>query len=110
MESYRRCNVIERLLSVATSRSLHGSTVEKITQLCCRCTYVEGTTTLVTRCGILAWIRSSMELYSENTRQQRLLHFLAMRVSQTCDKSRVDEWTERGGSNIQDVMASLGIS
>ena len=51
-----------------------------------------------------------MELCSENTRQQRLLHFLAMRIYQNCDKSRVDEWTERGGSNITDVMASLGIS
>ena len=109
METYRRCNVIERILSMATSRSLPDYLSEKITLLCYRCTFVGGSTALITRCCILGWIQSSMELYSEIKAQQVLLRSLAMQVYRTCDKSRANEWIEKGGSSLRSAFASLGI-
>ena len=83
--------------------------MEKITQLCYRFTYVEGSTTLITRCGLLSWIRSGIELHSRDSAQRFLLQSLALRVYRTCDKTRIDEWTGQGGSNASDVFRSLGI-
>ena len=109
MDAYRRCNVIERILSLATSKALPNYLFEKITELCYRCTFVGGSTVLITRCCILGWIQSSMELYSDITTQQVLLRSLAIQVYRTCDKRRVNEWTGKGGTNLRSAFASLGI-
>ena len=109
METYRRCNVIERILSMATSRSLPNYLSEKITQLCYRCTFVGGSTVLITRCCILGWIQSSMQLSSEIKTQQVLLRSLAVQLYRTCDKSLVNEWTGKGGTSLRSAFASLGI-
>ena len=109
METYRRCNVVERILSVATSRALPNYLSEKITQLCYRCTFVGGSTGLITRCGILGWIQSSMQLSSEIRTQQVLLRSLAIQVYKTSDKGLANEWTGKGGTGLRSAFASLGI-
>ena len=50
-----------------------------------------------------------MELSSETKTQQVLLRSLAMQVYRTCDTSRVNEWTGKGGTSLCSAFASLGI-
>lgn len=101
METYRRSNVMERLLSLAASRSLPAHIRQKIIQLCYRCTFVNGSTTLVTRCGLLSWIRSEI---SNNQTQRQILRSLAVQVHKTCDLKRISDW-----SGQDSVFAGLDI-
>ena len=64
---------------------------------------------LVTRCCILGWIQSSMELSSENKTQQVLLRCLAIQVYRTCDKSLVNAWIGKGGTSLRSAFVSLGM-
>ncbi|KAL8723547.1 MAG: hypothetical protein Q9225_000182 [Loekoesia sp. 1 TL-2023] len=48
IELYRRSHILERLLSLLTSPSLQPSYQEKLLTLLFRCTYVDGSTTLIT--------------------------------------------------------------
>ena len=90
METYRLSNVMERVLSLAASRSLPAYLRGKIIQLCYRCTFVDGSTTLVTRCGILSWIRGEMDNNQEARGQ--VLRSLAVQIRKTCDMKRIDDW------------------
>jgi nucleolar pre-ribosomal-associated protein 1 len=62
---------------------------------------VEGSTTLVTRCGLLPWIQ--MMLDNQDPRH-RTLKALASRVYDTCDQDRVKEWSSGA---IAGAMVSL---
>ena len=64
---------------------------------------------LITRCGIIGWIQSSMQLSSEIRTQQVLLRSLAIQVYKTSDKSLANEWNGKGGISLRSAFASLGI-
>lgn len=98
MESYRRCNVFERALSLSASPSLPENCSEKIVELFYRCTFVGGSTTLITRCGLLSWIQARLAV---ETAQQEMLKALASRIYDTCDVDRVSEWS--GGALARPV-------
>jgi nucleolar pre-ribosomal-associated protein 1 len=66
------------------------SAKEKILRLLLRATHVDGSTTLITRCGVLSWVK--MMLDNQDPRQ-RMLKALALRVYETCDRERVNEWS-----------------
>jgi nucleolar pre-ribosomal-associated protein 1 len=101
MEYFRKSNIIEQLLSHYGSRSCAVSAKEKILRLLLRATHVEGSTTLITRCGLFPWIQ--MMLDNQDPRH-RTLKTLALRVYETCDQARVDEWSSGA---IARTLASL---
>ena len=105
METYRRSNIFERLLTVAASPSLPTSCGEKVLHLLYRCTYVDGSTTLITRCALLSWIQSELAVGTQNEADRFLLRSVAKRAYETCDRSKVDEWS--GGSAV-DILAHIG--
>jgi nucleolar pre-ribosomal-associated protein 1 len=90
LEIYRTKNVFERLLSYYVSASCAISAKEKIVRLLLRMAAVGGSTTLVTRCGILSWIEMRL---ANNDRRHRELRFLASRVWETCDQAKVADWS-----------------
>lgn len=90
MEAFRKSNAFEQLLSFYASRSCNATCKEKIVRLLLRATAVGGSTTLITRCGLVSWIQ--MCLNSQDPRQ-KMLKVLAQRVYETCDQGRVGEWS-----------------
>jgi nucleolar pre-ribosomal-associated protein 1 len=101
MEYFRKSNIVEQLLGHYSSRSCAVSAKEKILRLLLRATHVEGSTTLITRCGLLGWVQ--MMLDNQDPRH-RTLKTLALRVYETCDQDRVDEWSSSG---IAQTVAAL---
>lgn len=93
MELYRKCNIFERLLSLSASPSLPESCSQKILNLLFRCTYVEGSSTLITRCGIVSWISSLLTSQSTSELVKARLRALAMRVYETSDQDRANDWS-----------------
>ncbi|KAF2031511.1 hypothetical protein EK21DRAFT_99675 [Setomelanomma holmii] len=104
MEYFRKSNVFEQLLGHYSSRSCAVPAKEKILRLLVRATYVEGSTTLITRCGLLPWIK--MMLDNQDPRQ-RTLRTLASRIFETCDQARVEEWS---GGAVAEAVASINES
>ena len=104
MGTYRRSNIFERLLTLHASASLPTRCREKILQLLYRCTYVDGSTILITRCGLLSWIQIEVALDTDPT-SRFLLQSLAKRAYETCDRSRVDQWN--GGDSMELVLRKM---
>ncbi|KAL9127793.1 MAG: hypothetical protein Q9217_003399 [Psora testacea] len=92
MEIYRRSNILERLLSMSASPTLPNACFEKVVDLLFRCTYVDGSTTLITRCGLLSWVGSHLTWKEGHGRER--LKVLAMRVYETSEKSRANNWSD----------------
>ena len=93
MEIYRKCHIFERLLSFSASSSLPKPCFQKILDLLFRCTYVNGSSTLITRCGLFSWISSRHVSHSINDMTGERLKCLASRAYETSDEERVDDWT-----------------
>ncbi|UPX19097.1 uncharacterized protein EKO05_0009370 [Ascochyta rabiei] len=101
MESFRKSNIFEQLLSFYASRSCSGAAKEKIIRLLLRATAVGGSTTLVTRCGVVSWVQMCLDGHDP---RHRMLRTLASRVHETCDQGRVAEWSN---GTIAEAVASL---
>jgi nucleolar pre-ribosomal-associated protein 1 len=101
MEYFRKSNIFEQLLGHYGSRSCAAPAKEKIVRLLMRATHVDGSTTLITRCGLFAWIQ--MTLDNQDPRHHAL-RTLASRVYETCDQERVNEWSS---GMIGDAVALL---
>jgi nucleolar pre-ribosomal-associated protein 1 len=67
--------------------------MERLVGLLYRCTYVGGSSTLITRCGLLSWIDSRVHASNTSASDIAALRHLASRVYDTSEKSRVDEWS-----------------
>ena len=77
------------LVTPPRSFSIH---LEKVVELLYRCTLAGGSTTLVTRCGILDWIRvirSNLEAFDE-----QMPRGLDLRVREKCDARIVSKWMD----------------
>ena len=98
MEIYRRASIFERLLTFSTSVSLQKPLLKKLSHLLYRCTYVEGSTTLITRCGLLSWIEGETVRNTDEA-AKLLLDSLAKRAYEMCDRSKVDPWI--GGAGVK---------
>ncbi|KAF1965240.1 hypothetical protein BU23DRAFT_546313 [Bimuria novae-zelandiae CBS 107.79] len=90
MEIFRTNNIFERLLSYYTSKSCAIASKEKIVRLLLRAVAVGGSTTLITRCGLVSWIKMMLD---SNDYRYRELRLLAERVYGLCDREKVDEWS-----------------
>jgi nucleolar pre-ribosomal-associated protein 1 len=101
MEIFRINNIFERLLSFYVSKSSAISSREKIVRLLLRAAAVGGSTTLITRCGLVSWIQAMLE---NRDYRRKALRVLAARVWEQCDKEKVDEWS---GGSVKGMVASI---
>ncbi|RYN51122.1 hypothetical protein AA0118_g10621 [Alternaria tenuissima] len=101
MELFRRSNIFEQLLTHYGSRSCPASAKDKIVRLLLRATHVGGSTTLITRCGLIPWIQMMLDGYDP---RHRALKTLAGRVYETCDREKVAAWSS---DSLAQTMASL---
>jgi nucleolar pre-ribosomal-associated protein 1 len=67
-----------------------------------RSSLVGGSTTLITRCGVLSWIRTRQP---RNDVSHVTLHELASQILKTCDSSRVTEWSGEVNLNLDVVLS-----
>ncbi|KAI9835820.1 MAG: hypothetical protein M1838_005194 [Thelocarpon superellum] len=95
LDAYRRGNVFERFLSLYNAPHLPTTLRRQILQLLLRASSIEGgSTTLITRVGVLSWLRGHRG--RDETATERQLQHLARRIWDTCDQGRVQTWS--GGS------------
>ncbi|KAF2855567.1 hypothetical protein T440DRAFT_439902 [Plenodomus tracheiphilus IPT5] len=104
MELFRRSNIFEQLLSHYSSRSCAVAAKEKIVRLLLRATHVGGSTTLITRCGLVPWIQIMLDGHDS---RHRALRMLALRVYETCDQEKVSQWSS---ATMKDIVASTSRS
>lgn len=69
-----------------------------------RCTHVEGSSALITRCGLISWVVSRLALEGNSVLTRDRLRVLAMRVYETGDQERVNEWSSETLSNTLDSL------
>lgn len=91
MDLYRRCHTIERMLTLAASPKVPQLCLGKIIDLLFRSTYVNGSTTLITRCGLISWLSINMVIRDDSLKAK--LKVLAQRIYETSDQMRVNEWS-----------------
>ncbi|KAI8942533.1 hypothetical protein NX059_000595 [Plenodomus lindquistii] len=101
MELFRRSNIFEQLLSHYSSRSCAVAAKEKIVRLLLRATHVGGSTTLITRCGLMPWIQIMLDGHDS---RHRALRLLASRAYETCDQEKVAQWSSDAMRDIVKLM------
>ena len=101
MRLYTNNKVFEWLLSMSAAPMLSDGRTQKIVSILLRCTYVDGSTTLITRYGLLAWIMGQWE--GTKVKRKRLA-LLARTAWETCDQGHVGAWND--GACLQ-VVRSL---
>ncbi|KAL1598043.1 hypothetical protein SLS60_008531 [Paraconiothyrium brasiliense] len=101
MEIFRINSVFERLLSFYASKSCAIVEKEKIVRILLRAASVGGSTTLITRCGLVSWIRMMLD---NNDYRHRELRQLASRIYELCDREKVDQWSS---GTIGGVVAGI---
>jgi nucleolar pre-ribosomal-associated protein 1 len=89
MEIFRTSNVFETLLSYYGSKSCAIIAKEKIVRLLLRAVAVGGSTTLITRCGVVGWVRTMLD---QRDYRGRSLKVLVERLWAGCDRTKVDGW------------------
>lgn len=104
MEIYRHCNVFERLLSLCASPSFPETCSIRVLELLFRCTYIEGSTTLITRCAVVSWIVSRLTQKGTSEWGTARLRALAWRLYETCDRGYVNDWSNGTLSSALDAL------
>ena len=102
-ELYRRCNILERLLSFSASPLVPDFCLQEIIELMFRCTYVQGSSALITRSGIIDWIASRRALRPNGSTADRL-RILASTFYERSDKQRVYAWSDGALVSTLDSM------
>lgn len=105
MGYFRKSNIFEQLLSHYSSRSCSVSAKEKILRLLLRSTHVEGSTTLITRCGVVSWAQMMLDNHDP---RHRILQTLLSQLHSTCDKERIHEWSS--GAMDDKIQAPMLVS
>ena len=77
----------------AASPSFPNANLERIIALLFRCTYVEGSTTLITRCAVLGWISTWLEIKAGNVQEAGKLNALAAMLHDSSDKQYIKQWS-----------------
>ncbi|KAI9840155.1 MAG: hypothetical protein M1837_001868 [Sclerophora amabilis] len=92
LDAYRQSHVFERFLALTSSPYLASDLSKEINRLLCRASYIEGgCTTLMTRTGLLSWMRAQRAV--EGQYDVTSLQHLATRMSKHWDHERVESWS-----------------
>ncbi|KAF1955841.1 hypothetical protein CC80DRAFT_594029 [Byssothecium circinans] len=102
MEIFRTNNIFERVLSYYASKSCAITAKEKIVRLLLRAATVGGSTTLVTRCGVVAWVRMMLE---QRDHRGRALKVLVERLWEECDRAKATDW---GSGSLEELVRRVG--
>ncbi|KAL4907565.1 hypothetical protein BDW74DRAFT_189852 [Aspergillus multicolor] len=102
MEIYRRANVFERVLSFYDSPGAGFSAKKKILHLVYRSTQVQGSTTLITRAGIISWVQT--QLPAVTGRDASTLTAMAQSLYQSADNDRTGTWS---GGAVQRAVEQI---
>lgn len=106
MEIFRTNNIFERLLSHYESKSCAIQAKEKIVRLLLRSVAVGAATTLITRYGIMAWVRTMLD---QGDRRGRSLKVLVERLWQECDREKVQQWSNGSMKGLVDEVAKVKV-
>src|SRR5436190_8938346 len=101
MELYRRAKVFERVLSLYNSSALTEPLKKKIVHIIFRACEVGGSTTLLTRSGVLSWIQSQVATADPHG---NILRKLANYIYNTCDDVWINRWS---GKALPRVVARI---
>ncbi|KAF2203182.1 hypothetical protein GQ43DRAFT_479245 [Delitschia confertaspora ATCC 74209] len=104
MEIFRNRSIFERVLTYYASSVCSISSKEKIVRLLFRGAAVGGSTTLITRCAVLSWIQMRL---AQRDHRAPMLRQLAARLYETCDKERVEEWSNGKAKESIAVLESV---
>ncbi|KAF2497049.1 hypothetical protein BU16DRAFT_549344 [Lophium mytilinum] len=102
MEIFRAKNIFERVLGFYSTPGCGFRTKEKILRLLFRAAAVGGSTTLITRSGVLSWIQGQVALKDGH---QSMLRQLALRVWKTSDQQKVNEWSSGSAQTTVEQLA-----
>ncbi|KAJ5457019.1 hypothetical protein N7530_012293 [Penicillium desertorum] len=106
MEVYRRANVFERILSLYQSPTLGPAARRKILHIVYRAAQVGGSTTLITRSGVISWIQ--IQAAEAGAKEAPQLAALARALYETCDRERVDGWSNGTlGRVVDEIQAQV---
>lgn len=81
-------------MSLAGSPCTSRACSEQVIHLLYRCALIGGATTLVTRCGVICWIK---EKKASKACNELLLKALDSKVREMCDPRRADSWSDGHG-------------
>ncbi|KAL2761140.1 hypothetical protein ACRALDRAFT_1078420 [Sodiomyces alcalophilus JCM 7366] len=88
----------EKILGLAANPYIRTNLVTRVLRIVYRATEIEGgSTTLVTRFGIVSWLEAQEAVRLErggSEDEARLLRALRRRVWETCDQERVGRWSQ----------------
>lgn len=90
MDIYRRAGVFERVLSLYSAPVTMESSKKKILHLLYRACEVRGSTTLLTRAGVMSWIHGEVSSLDPN---KKILRPLANELYKECDMEWIDRWS-----------------
>lgn len=102
MEIYRRANVFERVLAFYDSPGAGFSAKRKILHLLYRAVQVQGSTTLITRAGIISWIQSQLPVVTG--RDASTLTAIAQSLYQSSNNDRTANW---GGDAVSRAVEHI---
>ncbi|KAK8235999.1 ribosome 60S biogenesis N-terminal-domain-containing protein [Phyllosticta capitalensis] len=102
MEIFRARGLFERVLVLYSQPDARRDIRDKILRLCMRAAAVDGSTTLITRSGIISWIRIHL---ADPKTDKKALRRLLERLWETCDRAKVAEWS--GGGVEKEVERML---
>ena len=80
-------------MAFAVSPPLPDALFGGVMKLLFRCTHVGGSTTLITRCAVLAWIASWLQFASHEALKVGRLKALIGRMQESSDKERIGQWS-----------------
>ncbi|KAE8376892.1 ribosome 60S biogenesis N-terminal-domain-containing protein [Aspergillus bertholletiae] len=104
MEIYRRANVFERALSFYESPGPSLSSKRKILHLLYRSTQVQGSTTLITRAGIVSWIQS--QIPTLGGKEVPTFTAMASSLYESSEHDRVMKWS---GGYVAQVVENIAV-
>ena len=101
MELLRTSGIFEHVLALYESASVSEKVKQLILGLLWRANSVGGSTTLITRSGILCWIES--QIVSEDSYSNELCA-IAMAIYDSCNQEKINNWA---ADNISEVIERI---
>lgn len=96
MAMYHNTRLFERLLSLTSNSYMRQNLRAQVLRIIYRATCIQGgSTTLVTRFGIISWLETQAAVQQTGTGAD-VYKALARRIWETADQERVQEWSKHG--------------
>ena len=108
---YRRNHYFEHICSMYRSPYLSGTLKTKILDILTAATGIEGgSTTLITRAGVMDWIAIQLHKTRGGDADDVTLRRLAKRLYETCNREHVDAWSLGSmGRRVQTMVEQTGV-